>query len=54
MSSSTLRPSGASSRSEFLGLTQALLVCVIVAVGAFEAMWFGVVTDTGLPLPTPQ
>jgi undecaprenyl-diphosphatase len=53
MSSSTLRSPGTSRRGEFLGTTQALLVCVIVAVGAFEAMWFGVVTDTGLAVADP-
>jgi undecaprenyl-diphosphatase len=53
MSSSTLRSPGASRRSEFSGMTQTLLVCVIVAVGAFEAMWFEVVTDTGLAVADP-
>lgn len=32
----------------------ALLVCVIVAAGAFEALWFGVVTHTGLALLDPD
>jgi undecaprenyl-diphosphatase len=30
-----------------------MLVCVIVAVGGFEALWFGVVTDAGLAAVDP-
>ena len=31
-----------------------VLICVIVAVGLFEALWFGVVTDTGLAAVDPS
>lgn len=34
-------------------MTPTLLVLVIVAVGGFEALWFGVVTDTGLAAVDP-
>jgi undecaprenyl-diphosphatase len=53
MSSSPLRSVDGARRGSGLGATQTLLVCVIVAVGGFEAMWFEVVTDTGLALVDP-
>src|SRR6195952_347897 len=53
MSSSPLRSVDGARRGNGLGATQALLVCVIVAVGAFEAMWFGVVTDSGVAAVDP-
>jgi membrane-associated phospholipid phosphatase len=54
MSSSTLRSvDGARRPGGPIGATGTLLICVIVAVGAFEAMWFGVVTDTGLAVADP-
>lgn len=36
------------------GVNRTLLVCVIVAVGGFEALWFGVVTNTGLAVLDPE
>jgi hypothetical protein len=54
MSSSALRSVGGARPGGALGATQTLLVCVIVAVGAFETMWFGVVTDTGLAAADPS
>jgi membrane-associated phospholipid phosphatase len=53
MSSPALRPLDGARPGGPFGVTQALLVCVIVAVGGFEAMWFGVVTDTGLAAADP-
>jgi membrane-associated phospholipid phosphatase len=53
MSSSTLRPVGDPHPGWSGGPTSALLICVIVAVGGFEALWFGVVSDTGLAVLDP-
>jgi membrane-associated phospholipid phosphatase len=53
MSSSTLRPVGGPRPGWSAGATSSLLICVIIAVGGFEALWFGVVTDTGLALVDP-
>jgi membrane-associated phospholipid phosphatase len=53
MSSPTLRPVDGARPGGRFGVTQTLLVCVIVAVGGFETMWFGVVTDTGLAAADP-
>ncbi|HEY2222217.1 phosphatase PAP2 family protein [Actinomycetospora sp.] len=53
MSSSTLRPVGGPRPRWSGGATSFLLICVILAVGAFEALWFGVVTDTGLAVVDP-
>src|SRR5436305_8222123 len=53
MSSSALRPVGGARPGGPLGATQTMLVCVIVAVGGFEALWFGVVTDSGLAAVDP-
>lgn len=54
MSTSLHRPEVAR-KPGFLGRpAPALLVCVIVAVGVFEALWFGVVTDSGLALVDPN
>src|ERR1700712_3071623 len=54
MSASTVRPVGGARRpGRPIGAPGTLLICVIVAVGAFEAMWFGVVTGTGLAAADP-
>src|ERR1700712_3493900 len=53
MSSPTLRPVDGARHGGRFGVTRTLLVCVIVAVGGFETMWFGVVTDTGLAAAAP-
>lgn len=53
MSSSALRPVGGPHPGWSAGATSSLLICVIIAVGGFEALWFGVVTDTGLALVDP-
>ena len=55
MSASTVRPVGGARRpGRPIGAPGTLLICVIVAVGAFEAMWFGVVTGTGLAAADPD
>lgn len=54
MSTSLHRPEVAREPRFFGRPASALLVCLIVAVGVFEALWFGVVTDTGLALVDPD
>ncbi|WP_285596306.1 phosphatase PAP2 family protein [Actinomycetospora sp. NBRC 106378] len=53
--STSLRPRAADRASgDRTPPAQALLVGVILAVGAFEVLWFGVVTHGGLALVDPQ
>jgi membrane-associated phospholipid phosphatase len=54
MSSSPLRSVHGARCGSGVDATQTLLLCVIVAVGGFEALWFGVAMDTGLAVLDPD
>ncbi len=55
MSASTLRPVDGPDavRSPGAAAAALLLSCVVIGVGGFEALWFGVVTGTGLAAEDP-
>ena len=53
MAASSLRVREGSRPAGPFGGTRMLLLSVILSVGAFEALWFGVMTDTGLAAADP-
>lgn len=54
MSSSTLDRYGDPADPGVPGTCRTLWICLVLAVGAFEALWFGVVTESGLAALDPD